>query len=231
MMTLEAPVRRADMAIIGMACRFPGSDTVGQFWQNLLHGVESVKTFSEEELLAAGVEPELIEDTSYVKANGVVAGTEYFDADFFGVSPAEAELMDPQQRLFMECAWSALEDAGYGNRRGADQIGVYAGTSLSTYLLNRLLRKAQGSPGTLDLRTLMGNDKDHLTTRVAFHLDLRGPALTIQTACSTSLVAVHLASQSIASGECDMAIAGGVSIAVPQVFALRHVKGGIISAN
>ncbi len=224
-------VRSHDVAIIGMAGRFPGAPTLEEFWRTLRDGQESIRVFSSDDLRSAGVAQEVIDDDSFVKAGGVLTDIESFDAEFFGLSPAEAEVVDPQQRVFLECAWSALEDAGYGSHETPRQVGVYAGASMSSYLLNVLLAGNGQRPISLDLRTLIGNDKDHLTARVAYRLDLVGPAVTVQTACSTSLVAVHLAAQAVLSGDCEMALAGGVSIGVPQVVGARHVKGGIIARD
>lgn len=220
-----------DVAIIGMAGRFPGASTLDQFWINLRDGVESVKAFSQDELRHAGVAPQVVADISSVKAGGVLEDAECFDAEFFGISPSEAELMDPQQRVFVECVWSALENAGYGDRSGPQDVGVFAGTSMSTYLLNALLHRRNSDLISLDPRMLIGNDKDYLTTRVSYFLNLTGPAVTVQSACSTSLVAVHLAAQSVLNGECAMALAGGVSIGIPQVPSSRFLKGGIKSRD
>jgi phthiocerol/phenolphthiocerol synthesis type-I polyketide synthase E len=224
-------VRGNDVAIVGMAGRFPGAATVDEFWRNLRDGVESVTAFSKRDLTSAEVAQSVIDDDSSVKAGGVLADAECFDAQFFGISPAEAELIDPQQRVFLECAWAALEDAGYGACEAPRHIGVYAGTSMSSYLLNVLLRDGGRHGLGLDWRMLIGNDKDHLTARVAYRLDLIGPAVTVQSACSTSLVAVHLAAQGVLSGDCEMALAGGVSIGIPQVFGAAYVKGGIVARD
>lgn len=200
------------IAIIGMSCRFPGADSVERFWRNLCAGVESVSFFSDEELLAAGVDPTFLTDPNYIKAGTILPGVDLFDAAFFGFTPREAETMDPQQRLFLECAQEALENAGYHADAYAGAIGVFAGAGISSYLLyhlqpNRALVRAIG-----DYQLVLGNDKDFLPTRVSYKLNLKGPSVTVQTACSTSLVAVHLACQSLLEGECDMALAGGVSI-------------------
>ncbi|MCK5522104.1 MAG: amino acid adenylation domain-containing protein [Thiomargarita sp.] len=206
-----------DIAIIGMSCRVPGAENVDTFWQNLCDGIESITFFTDEELLAKGVEPTLLNDPNYVKASPVLEGIELFDAPFFGYSPREAEIMDPQHRLFLECAWEAIENAGYDVERVKEAIGVYAGTNRSTYLLdnlysNRELREA----GSSFFQLMIGNDKDFLATRTSYKLDLKGPSISIQTACSTSLVAVHVACQSLLAGDCDIALAGGVSIIARQ---------------
>ena len=208
----RVPDTGPDIAVIGMAGRFPGAPTLEKYWQNLQAGVESITVFSEEELIAAGLEPGVVRDPKYVKAAPVLEDADRFDAAFFGYTPREAEVMDPQHRVFLECAWEAVEQAGYDAERYAGAIGVYAGAAMNTYLLFSGLL-----PRFVDdyLLTLTGSDKDFLATRVSYKLNLTGPSLTVQTACSTSLVAVHLACQSLLNRECDMALAGGVSVRVP----------------
>ncbi len=217
-----------DVAVIGFAGRFPGAGTVEEFWENLACGRESISTLSEQELLAAGVPPRVLHDPGYVRAAPVLDGVDQFDAGLFGYSPREARLMDPQHRFFLECAWEAVEHAGYGAIRQGRPVGVFAGAALNTYLLFSgvlALFRDQYLPA------LLGNDKDFLATRVAYKLNLTGPSITVQTACSTSLVAVHLACQSLLSGECDMALAGGVSIRVPHRVGYHHYEGGVFSAD
>lgn len=205
-----------EIAIIGMAGRFPGANDVEQFWQNLREGTESISFFSDQELKSEGIDPELIKHPNYVKAQGIIEGIELFDAGFFDYSPKEAELIDPQHRLFLECAWQAFEHAGYDPFTYGKRIGVFAGANINTYALYNLYSKLFIS-NDIDLYQIMlGNDRDFLTTRVSYKLNLRGPSVNIQTACSTSLVAIHFACQSILNGECDTALAGGVSIRVPQ---------------
>ncbi|WP_053739037.1 hybrid non-ribosomal peptide synthetase/type I polyketide synthase [Nocardia sp. NRRL S-836] len=179
------------IAVIGTAGRFPGAGNVSEFWANLLGGADSVVT------APSG------------QARGLLAGAEEFDAAFFGFSPAEAERTDPQHRLFLECVWAALEDAGHGDPVRRPVTGLYAGSSLSTYLLDVLASPRHA--GVDESQLLIGCDKDYLATRIAHRLDLRGPAVVVQSACSTSLVAVHLAVQALLAGECDLAVAGGVS--------------------
>lgn len=220
-----------DIAIVGVAGRFPGARTVGDFWRNLETATESITIASDEELLRAGGPSAALDDPQYVRARSRLDDVEWFDAEFFGVSSREAEIMDPQHRLFLEAAWNALEDAGYAGSSRQHRIGVYAGTSLSTYLLFHLLP----TPGLLasvgEFEVLTANDKDYLTTRVSYKLDLRGPSVTVQTACSTSLVAVHLACQSLIGGECDLALAGGVTVVVPQERGYTYRPGGILSPD
>ncbi|HEY0603975.1 MAG TPA: SDR family oxidoreductase [Herpetosiphonaceae bacterium] len=219
-----------EIAIIGMHGRFPGASDLATFWQNIRDGVESITFFSDEELLAAGVDPALLADPSYVKARPVLDGVDGFDAAFFGYTPREAELMDPQHRVFLECAWTALEQSGYSQQEAAPRTAVFAGSSLSTYLLN--LYSNRDLIETIDpLQTVIGNAQDSLATSVSYKLNLKGPSLTVQTFCSTSLVAVHLACQSLARGECDLALAGGVSILVPQESGYRYQEGGILSPD
>jgi acyl transferase domain-containing protein len=218
----------SDLAIIGMSGRFPGSTDLETFWHNLRNGVESISFFTEAKLLAAGVEPALLKQPNYVAAGGVLADTELFDAAFFNFTPREAELTDPQHRLFLECAWEALEQAGYALPDSEKVIGVYAGVGMNFYLLDHLYPHRE----TLDGFTLMiGNDKDFLPTRVSYKLNLRGPSVNVQTACSTSLVAVHLACQSLLNGECDIAVAGGVSIHLPQHAGYVYQEGMINSPD
>jgi acyl transferase domain-containing protein len=187
-----------DVAIIGMAGRFPGANNVDEFWKNLSSGVESISFFSDEELAEAGVDPDFITDPNYVKASSILDSPELFDASFFGYFPREAKFMDPQQRLFLECSWEALEHAGYDADRYTGPIGVYAGTTMNTYILfSGLLSNYLSEP----LPVLIGNDKDFLTTRVSYKLNLRGPSVTVQSACSTSLVAAHMACQSLLNQE------------------------------
>jgi acyl transferase domain-containing protein/2-polyprenyl-3-methyl-5-hydroxy-6-metoxy-1,4-benzoquinol methylase/aryl carrier-like protein len=199
-----------EIAIIGMAGRFPGAKDIEAFWQNLRNGVESIAFFTAEEIEAAGGSADVLEMPDFVPAWPIFEGIEYFDADFFGFSPREAETIDPQHRLFLECVWEALEDAGYDTDRYRGLIGVYAGVGANTYLTDNIL------PGVDvhwldDYQLFIGNDKDFLPTRVSYRLNLRGPSVNVQTACSTALVAVHLACRSLLGGECDIALAGGVT--------------------
>jgi amino acid adenylation domain-containing protein len=218
------------IAIIGMSGRFPGARNVAEFWDNLKNGVESISFFSDEELSAAGVSQVLLKDPNYVKARGVVAGIELFDARFFGFSAREAELLDPQHRLLLECAWEAFEDAGYTPDSHDGQTGVFAGGSASSYIYNLLL-----NPGVMAsmgrAQVVFANSSDFLATRISYKLNLKGPSLTIQTACSTSLAAVCLACESLVSYQCDLALAGGVTVAVPQKLGYHYQEGGVMSAD
>ncbi len=227
----RAEPRPGSIAVIAMTGRFPGAPDVDALWANLRDGVESIRALSDDELRAAGVEDAELADTAYVKARGIVDGADLFDARLFGYSPREAELIDPQQRLFLECAWEVLELAGYDPERFAGRIGVYAGVGFNTYLQNLASRPEVTAAAGGDFQTLISNDKDYLTTRVAYKLGLRGPGLSVQTACSTSLVAVHEACSSLRAGECDLALAGGVSLRVPVVRGYRYLEGGILSPD
>ena len=204
------------IAVIGMAGRFPGAPTVDRLWRNLRDGVESISTFTREELLDAGADPALVDDDRYVPRSGALEGADLFAASFFGFTAREALLTDPQQRLFLESSWEALENAGYGGARGSRSVGVFAGVSRSTHLLNRLIHRPVLLEAIVDIETTIGNDKDFLASRVAYKLDLHSPALVVPSACSSSLVAVHVARLSLLAGECDLALAGGTSVDVPQ---------------
>ncbi|MBW4660743.1 MAG: SDR family oxidoreductase [Drouetiella hepatica Uher 2000/2452] len=208
-----------EIAIIGLAGRFPGSQTLDQFWENLKAGVELVSAFSST-VLSNAEQPSPTapshQDDRRIKAGAVLTDIEYFDAAFFGFNPREAESMDPQHRLFLECAWEALENAGYTAATEEKSIGVYAGVGMGTYLLHNLSPNPEWMASKGFLQTLIGVDKDYLPTRVSYKLNLTGPSVSVGTACSSSLVAVHLACQSLLSGECDMAIAAGVAVKVPQ---------------
>ncbi|MCB0208983.1 MAG: SDR family NAD(P)-dependent oxidoreductase, partial [Anaerolineae bacterium] len=204
------------VAIIGMAGRFPGAQNLDQFWQNLRDGVASTTFFSDEELVAMGVDPALVGHPNFVKAGAVLDNIDRFDAQFFGIIPQEAELIDPQHRLFLECAWEAFEYAGINPTTYPGPVGVYAGTRVSNYEQHYITPQADPTDPLYWLQTYLGNDKDQLPTRVSYKLNLTGPSVTVQTACSTSLVAVHTACQALLNGECDLALAGGVSIRLPQ---------------
>jgi acyl transferase domain-containing protein len=226
-----APGAPDAVAVIGMAGRFPGARDLEEFWRNLRGGVESIRFFTREELAAAGVAPELAARPDFVAAGGALDEGEWFDAGFFGLNPRQAESLDPQHRLFLECAVAALEDAGYDPARYPGAIGLYGGASWTSYLARNLLpRSAAGEPPGL-YPLVLANDKDFLTARVAYHLNLRGPCLNVQAACSTSLVAVHLACQALLNGECDLALAGGVSMSWPRPGGYLHQEGGILSPD
>src|SRR6185295_15792710 len=218
-----------EIAIVGMAGRFPGAPTVEDFWRRLRAGDELITFFSGEELAAAGIDPSLLADPAYVRAGGVIEGAELLDAAFFGLSPREAELMDPQHRIFLECAWHALEDAGYDAERYPGRIGLYAGVGINTYLHHAGIEQMQALAGRY--QAFIANDKDFVPTRASYKLNLKGPSVNVQTACSTSLVAVHLACQALLAGDCDMALAGGVAVRSPQNTGYLYEEGGILSPD
>ncbi|ETR70538.1 MAG: hypothetical protein OMM_08741, partial [Candidatus Magnetoglobus multicellularis str. Araruama] len=205
------------IAIIGMAGRFPKAENIYQYWNNIENAVESVTFLSEEELLQTGITANQFNHPNYVKAASFLENADCFDADFFGYTPREAASMAPSHRLFLEIAWKALEDAGYGNSFQGECIGVFGGDGpvVSSYMISEpgIHNNLAGMTGSIEH---VGNDKDYLCTKVSYRLNLKGPGLTIQTACSTSLVAVHMACQSLLNSECDMALAGGVNIRIPQ---------------
>ncbi|RCG26495.1 acyltransferase domain-containing protein [Sphaerisporangium album] len=213
------------IAIVGMAGRFPGAEDVAAFWRNLCDGVESITFFTPEELREAGVDPAEFEDPSYVPARAVLEDIAGFDAAFFGISPRMAAITDPQQRLFLEVCWEALEQAGYPEPGDRGRVGVFGGANISTYLLG-MTDQLTADADVSNYEVIMGNDKDALTTTVSYALDLRGPSMAVQTFCSTSLAAVHTAIRSLRAGECEMALAGGVSIRVPDRVGHRFAAGG-----
>jgi amino acid adenylation domain-containing protein len=218
------------IAIIAMAGRFPGSPDIESFWRNLRNGVESIRRFSVDELVTAGVPREVASAPQYVPVRGVIDDSDLFDARFFGYTPREAELLDPQQRVFLECTAEALDRAGYDPYTYDGAIGIYAGASLNGYLLN-LLSQPQIVASLGGVQMLLAGDKDHLPTRAAYKLNLRGPAVNVQTACSTSLVAVHQACRGLLDLDCDIAIAGAVSIGMPLRNGYSYVEGGILSPD
>ncbi|MBS1806281.1 MAG: SDR family NAD(P)-dependent oxidoreductase [Acidobacteria bacterium] len=220
------------IAVVGMAGRFPGASNIAQFWENLREGVESVRDLSDAELQTAGVSPDELNSPGYVKRAPILDGVPMFDASFFGFSPRDASIMDPQHRHFLECAWEALEDAGHPPKTFDGSVGAFAGSGMNSYLIHNLLanRKLLGSAGLFQLKQT-GNDKDVLATRVSYQFDLRGPSINVQTACSTSLVAIHLACQSLLNHECDMALAGGVTIEIPHGHGYMYREGEILSRD
>jgi acyl transferase domain-containing protein/acyl carrier protein len=221
-----------DIAVVGMAGRFPGARSPAQLWANVRAGVESIRPLGDAELRAAGVDPALLADPQYVRACAPLDDLEQFDAGFFGFSPREAAILDPQHRHFLECAWEALESAGHMPERFPGAIGVFGGCGMNGYFMFNLLTNPAlvRSVGMFLLRHT-GNDKDFLTTRVSYLFNLTGPSLGVQTACSTSLVAIHLAAQHLLSGECDLALAGGVTIELPHRVGYRYEDGEILSPD
>jgi acyl transferase domain-containing protein len=225
-------VAETDIAVVGMAGRFPGARTPGELWANVRNGVESIRRLSDAELRAAGIDDATLGDARYVKACAPLDDMELFDAGFFGFSPKEASILDPQHRHFLECAWEALESAGHPPERFPGSIGVFAGCGMNAYFVFNLLSNPDlvKSVGLFLLRHT-GNDKDFLATRVSYLFNLTGPSLSIQTACSTSLVAIHVASQHLLNGECDLALAGGVTIELPHRVGYSYEEGEILSPD
>lgn len=221
---------RNAVAIIGMAGRFPGAENVDQFWSNLVDGIESIADLDEQTLREAGVAPDTFGSSNYVRREAVISGIDLFDAAFFGISPKEAAWMDPQQRILLETAYQALDHAGYGSRVAAEgRVGVFAGVGANQYLADREAGRGLLDSEKLQIRILNGHD--FTATRIAYKLNLTGPCVSVQTACSTSLVAVHLACQSLRSNECDMAMAGGASISLPHGKGYLHQQGHILSPD
>ncbi|MCK4763371.1 MAG: hypothetical protein KAW12_14325 [Candidatus Aminicenantes bacterium] len=223
------PLTGLEIAVIGMSGRFPGADNINEFWENLKNGVESISFFSDEELEAEGIDPQLIKNPNYVKARGALADIEHFDASFFGFTPSDAKVLDPQTRLFLECSWEALEDAGYDPGSYNGYIGLYAGASDNfPWQAETRLTLAQHPDQFL---ALILNNKDSMSLLVSYKLDLKGPSFTMFTACSSSLVSVHLACQAILNGECDMALAGGVTVTIPNKTGYLYQPGLIFSLD
>ena len=217
-----------EIAVVGMAGRFPQATSVDALWAKLVAGTECISFFSDDELRAAAIDPAVLADPNYVKASGVLEGLELFDAAFFGYSPREAALLDPQQRFFLETAWTALEHAGYAPGTFDGAVGVYGGVGLSDYFLKHVREASVPAPPEL---IHLANDRDFLTTRVSYKLNLAGPSVVVQTACSTSLVAIHMACQGLIAGECDMALAGGITLRLPHRSGYVAQEGGIASPD
>ncbi len=219
------------VAVIGMACRFPGAKNIDEFWYNLKNGIEAISFFSEEEIVQNGADIDSAKSNSLVKAFGLLEDSDKFDAEFFGFSPREAELLDPQIRMFLECAWEAMENAAYDTDRIDGRVGVYASSSLSSYLLRNILSNKEHLLSAGGLSAQLGNDKDHIPTRVSYAMNLKGPSISIGTACSSSLVAVHLACQGLLDYHCDMALTGGVTVHSNQIEGYLYNEGGIASPD
>jgi iturin family lipopeptide synthetase A len=229
-MTEENNGTGLEIAVIGMSGRFPAAGTIHEFWDNLKNGVEAVSFFSDREMEAVGNSPALVENSSYVKAKAVIEDIEYFDSWFFGYTPQEAEIMDPQVRIFHECAWEALENAGYTGESFAGLIGLFAGASSNFYW--EALSAFSAAARDIDYwAALQLTDKDFLSLRVAYKMGLKGPAIELKTACSTSLVAIHMACQALLNGECDMALAGGVTVTIPHQAGYMHREGMVLSPD
>jgi acyl transferase domain-containing protein len=219
------------IAVVGLAGRFPGARDLDHFWQNIRDGVEIIETLSDADLEAAGVGAMARNDPNWVRKATILEGALDFDTQFFGISRREAQFIDPQHRVFLECAHEALEHAGWGDQTDDMSVGVYAGAGMNWYLLNHIIANPEDAQAVGAYQIMLGNDKDFLCTRASYKLNLRGPSVTIQTACSTSLVAVVTACRALAHGECDMALAGGVSIAFPERTGYRYEVGMILSPD
>lgn len=219
------------IAIVGMACRFPGASEPETLWRNLAGGVESIRRFTRDELLAEGLSPAIADHPRFVSAHGALDDIKGFDAAFFGYSPGDAALTDPQQRLFLECAYEAFENAGIVPREGGPVTGVFAGCGVNVYFLQNVFPSLDQDDVGAVYQAVIGSEKDFLTARVNYKLGLTGPSVTIQAACATSLVAVHVACQSLLNGECDLAVAGGASVRVPQASGYLFSEGGVHSAD
>lgn len=220
-----------EIAVIGMGCRFPGARNIREFWKNLRDGIESIRPLSDGELREVGVDQDLLSDPNYVKVSAFLGDSEAFDAAFFGMGHREAEITDPQHRVLLECAWTALEDAGYSPMTYPGAIGVFAGATINTYALFHLAANPDILKDIDPVQLNIANAGDFLTTRIAYKLNLRGPCYTIQSACSTSLVAVHTACESLLNEQCDMALAGGVSVNVSLRHGYRYLEGGMTSPD
>jgi acyl transferase domain-containing protein len=229
--TAASPAAPPAFAIVGFAGRFPGANDVDTFWANLKAGVESRTVFTDQDMLDAGIPEAMLAHPKLVRAGFVLDDVEMFDAAFFGFNPRETELLDPQHRLFLECAWQAMEHAGYEPDAVPGPVGIFGGATLGSYLPSNVLRNSEVVKN-VGLRTAVyGSVPDYMVTRVAYKLNLRGPAMFVQSACSTSLVAVHLACRSLAAGECDMAMAGGVSVQVPHRGGYAYEDGSMMSPD
>lgn len=229
--TKAAPAAHGEpIAIVGMRGRFPGANSLDEYWKNLSEGVESITVLTQEEMRAAGVPDHISRLPGYVNASPLLEGVDKFDAQFFGFSARDATLTDPQHRLFLETAWEALEDAGYDPESVDGPIGVFGGSEMSTYLYQ--LSQNQDALKYIDgMQLMVTNDKDHLCTQVSYRLNLKGPSVVVQTTCSTSLVAVSMACESLHHGRCDMALAGGVTVRVPQRGGYFYAAGSILSPD
>ena len=226
----EQPIANEPIAIVGMAGRFPGAEDIEAFWRNLCAGQESIRIFAPDEL-DPSIPRALIDDPAYVRARGVLDHVDRFDAAFFGISPLEAQLMDPQHRLFLETAWHALEHAGYVPENAPGRIGVFGGMYNATYYQHHVLSRPDLVARLGELPTMLANEKDYLTSRVAYKLGLDGPAVSVHTACSTSLVATIMAMDSLRSGQCALALAGGVAVTCPPNSGYLYQEGAMASVD
>ena len=203
---------------------------IGEFWKNIKDGVESIQFFTDQDLSKSGLSPEQFNMPGYVKAGAIIEAFDQFDAQFFGFSPREAEIFNPQHRIFLECAWEALESAGYNADTYSGRIGVYAGEALNTYFM-RIVSNPALTKTLNEIQMLIGNDKDFLATLVSYKLNLKGPGVTVQSGCSTSLLAISLACQGLRNYQCDMALAGGIRLGIPQKAGYLYKEGSILSPD
>jgi len=217
------------IAVIGLSGRFPGANNTESFWKNLSSGIDSISKFSDSWLTKNNIPENEIKNPAYVKSRGILENIEYFDADFFGFSPKEAEITDPQHRLFLELAWDALENSGYCSEKYPGSIGVYGSCGSNSYFINNIYPNHDIREQLSEQILYIGNERDFLSTRTSYKLNLKGPSLNVQTACSSSLVAICLACDHLLTFQCDMALAGGVSITLPQERGYHYQEGMIFS--
>jgi len=223
-------LRDRDIAIIGMSGRFPGAEDITSFWHNLSEGLETISTFTDEELRESGIDEELIASPNYIPRRGIIGQAQDFDAHFFDFTPRDAEITDPQHRIFLETSWHAFEDAGYVPSTYPGKVGVFGGTGTAWHL-NKVQSHPSVSQFASGASVVTNNDKDYVTTRVSYKLNLKGPSVNVQTACSTALVAVVMGVNSLLSGESDLIVAGGVSVDTPERQGYRYMEGGMESAD
>ncbi|MCB0746873.1 MAG: type I polyketide synthase, partial [Ignavibacteriae bacterium] len=220
-----------EIAIVGMSGRFPGAKNVRELWENLCLGKNLISYFTDNDLKDSSIPEEFLSDSNYVKARGIIDNVDGFDANLFSFYPKEIEMLDPQQRLFLECSWEAMEDAGYAPDNYKGVVGVFGGIGMNTYIMEYLKVNPDLVTSAEGYQLSIGNDKDFLTTRVSYKLNLKGPSLDVQTACSTSLVATHLACMNLINYQCDLAIAGGSTIVLPQKSGYHYQEGMILSPD
>ncbi len=219
-----------EIAVVGMACRFPGASNITEFWDNLKNGKESLTTFSDEELREYGITDDEFSNANYVKTKGLIDKAEYFDASFFGISPSEADALDPQFRLLLQCAYNSLEDAGYDFTREDNNTGVFVGAAPNFNWQMQSFKKINNLHSE-QFSSLLSNDKDFVSTRLSYLLNLHGHSHSVYTACSTSLVAIDMACQSLLTGKCDVTLAGGVSLSLPYKAGYTYEPGMFMSQD
>lgn len=220
-----------DIAIIGISCKFPGADNYKEYCENIRCGKESIHFFDEEELISAGISNNIVFNENYIRAKGIISDTDMFDNDFFNISAHEASLMDPQQRVFLEHCWHALEDAGYSKETYEYPVGIFGGSGYNAHILKLYLSMTESERNNQSFEALLANKSDFFTTRVSYKCNLTGPSYNVQTACSTSLVAVYMACESIINNECAMALAGAVSISTQQKEGYHYTRQGVMSPD